>query len=184
MTFFQIFFIAFALSLDACAVAVANGVCDKNITHKKALLMAFSFGIFQAGMPIIGWFFGVSLESIISSFDHWIAFLLLGVLGVKMILNVFDKEKKKDMAIQGIRTLLLLSFATSIDALIIGISFAFVQVSLWYAVSIIGVVTFVLSVLSVYAGKYVGILLGRKAEVFAGCILFGIGLKILLSHVF
>ncbi|MFH0857773.1 MAG: manganese efflux pump MntP family protein [Candidatus Magasanikbacteria bacterium] len=183
MSFFQIFFIAFALSLDACAVSVANGVCNKNISYGKAFLMAFSFGLFQAGMPVIGWFFGISLERIISSFDHWIAFLLLGVLGVKMIWNVFEKQEKKNMTIQGIRTLLLLSLATSIDALVVGVSFAFVPVSIWYAVSVIGVVTFFFSLISLYAGKLVGTCLGRKAEVFAGLILLGIGIKILLSHI-
>lgn len=182
MTFISILFIAIAVSFDAMAVAAANGAHHHKISFSKAVKIAFFFGFFQLFMPLVGWVLGVGLQQIIATLDHWIAFILLAILGIKMILESFKTEDEKKTDIHSLKILLFLSVATSIDALVVGITFALVPVNIWLAVSIIGVTTFILSLASVYVGKKCGECWGKQAEIIGGIILVIIGIKILISH--
>ncbi len=184
MTFFNILLIAVALSLDAAAVSAANGAHHHRMPLTTALKISLFFGLFQFIMPLIGWWVGFGLEKIISQFDHWIAFSLLSILGIKMILESLKSVNEKTIDIHNIKVLFLLSIATSIDALVVGMTFALLPVNIWLAVIIIGLTTFVLSFLSIYIGKKCGEQWGRKAEIIGGLILVLIGIKILLSHLF
>lgn len=184
MTFFSIFLTAIALSLDAVAVSAANGAHHHRMSLVKALRISLFFGFFQFLMPLIGWLISVGLEEIISKFDHWIAFLLLIVLGGKMILESLKPVDKKTIDIHNIKILFFLSVATSIDALVVGMTFALLPVNIWLAITIIGLTTFVLSFFSIYIGKKIGEQWGRKAETIGGVILILIGIKIVLSHLY
>ncbi|MCL5113881.1 MAG: manganese efflux pump MntP family protein [Patescibacteria group bacterium] len=180
-----IILIAISLSIDSFAVSVSNGL---TITHKKllnALKVALFFGFFQAFMPVIGWILGSNLRNHAESFDHWIAFGLLASIGAKMIYeSIKNKRKNKIVSHIKIQTLVGLSIATSIDALAIGITFALVNISLIQAVIVIGLITFLLSFLGFFIGNRLGNLFEEKIEIIGGLILIGIGLKILLSHIF
>lgn len=183
MSFLTIVLIALGLSMDAFAVAVANGVSLKQCRAKHALLIASFFGAFQAIMPIIGWLAGLSLKNFISNIDHWIAFGLLAFIGGKMILESLElKEaggRNQDLCL---KRLFLLSIATSIDAVAVGLSFAFINVSIAAPALIIGIVTFVVSFMGVFIGKKVGHFFENKIGIIGGVILIGIGLKILIEH--
>jgi putative Mn2+ efflux pump MntP len=135
-------------------------------------------------MPLIGWLIGAGLKEIISKFDHWIAFVLLAILGIKMILESLKSIEEKTIDIHNNKILFLLSLATSIDALVIGMTFALLPINIWLAVIIIGLTTFFLSLISIYIGKKCGERWGKKAEIIGGIILILIGLKILLTHLF
>ncbi|HOW28588.1 MAG TPA: manganese efflux pump MntP family protein [Elusimicrobiota bacterium] len=175
--------IAIGLSMDAFAVAVASGIALNNLKTKDALTIATSFGLFQAVMPVLGWWTGLSLRQFISGIDHWIAFGLLSAIGVKMIYEATRlDDDEKPMSSLRFRVLLLLAIATSIDALAVGLSFAFLHVPIIAPSLIIGAVTFVLSFAGVYLGRRVGHLFENKIEILGGLILIGIGLKILLQH--
>ncbi|MFA6027876.1 MAG: manganese efflux pump MntP family protein [Patescibacteria group bacterium] len=182
MSLLNIFLIAISLSFDAMAVAAAYGAMVSKIKISKAIKIAFFFGFFQMLMPIIGWLIGSGLEKFITSFDHWVAFFLLTAIGVKMIIESFKIEKEKQADITSLKILLLLAIATSIDALVVGITFALIVMNIWLASAIIGAITFTLSLLAVYMGKKFGDLIGKKAELIGGLILIGIGVKILLEH--
>lgn len=184
MDIVTIIFIALGLAMDAFAVSIASGVIIKRQRVKKALLFGFMFGAFQMFMPVIGWAAGHSFRGLISGIDHWVAFGLLTVIGAKMIYEAVKIEsfERSEMDMSAL-TLLGLSIATSIDALAVGISFAFLDVSIILPVMVIGVVTFVLSFLGVFAGSKYGGLFEKKVEVIGGAILILIGLKILLSHI-
>lgn len=182
MSILNILLIAIALSLDAAAVSAANGARHHQMSFLKAVKIAFFFGFFQLFMPLVGWMFGSGLEQLIAGLDHWVAFVLLGILGIKMFLESLKPVEEKQIDIHSWKILLLLSVATSIDALVVGISFAFISMNIWFAVLMIGVVTFALSLISIYIGKKCGERWGKKAEMLGGIILFGIGLKILLTH--
>lgn len=180
--------IAFGLSMDAFAVSIANGI---TITRKRipnAFKIAISFGMFQAVMPVIGWLAGRTLVDFVSSVDHWIAFVLLGYIGVKMIYEAVKSGKCEEAAKEcdglDISRLFILSVATSIDALAVGITFAFLNISIIYPVIIIGIITFAFSFIGFFAGNRLGMLFGNKIEMFGGSILIGIGLKILIEHQF
>ncbi|ROQ30285.1 putative Mn2+ efflux pump MntP [Frondihabitans sp. PhB188] len=176
--------IAVGVSADAFAVALTKGLHLRHFRLSQALVIAAVFGVFQAVMPLIGWFLGSQFARYISSFDHWIAFGLLLLIGGKMIWEAVrgqdDHEKDTDRI--GMRELLLLGLATSIDALAVGVSFAFVPVSIGGAVALIGAVTFVFALAGVAIGRRVGARFGRPAEIVGGVVLVLVGSRILVDH--
>ena len=187
MGFTELFLIGIGLSMDAFAVAVCRGLAMKKINYKHALIIALFFGGFQALMPFVGWALGRQFERYIESVDHWIAFGLLVFIGGKMLLDVIrGKEESEEACTEEeclhIKQLFLMAVATSIDALAVGVSFAFLSVHIGKAISIIGCTTFVLSVLGVIIGNNFGNKFQNKATVAGGVILILIGLKILLEH--
>lgn len=185
MGFFELFLIAVGLSMDAFAVSICKGLKMQRFNVRHAGVIALAFGGFQALMPVIGWFLGKQFESHITGIDHWIAFVLLAVIGGKMAVESFKKEEEdssKENEKLDVKELLVLAVATSIDALAVGITFAFLQVSIVPAVSLIGVITFVLSAVGVFIGHKFGAKFKSKAELVGGIILILIGLKILLEH--
>ena len=185
MSVLEICLVGLGLAADAFAVAMCKGVEMKKFVLKYALVIALFFGVFQAVMPLIGWAVASTFEQYITDYDHWIAFCLLFVLGGKMIWDSIKKddeaETEKPLNI-GFKTLLLMAVATSIDALAVGVTFAFLQVNVWAAIALIGAITFALS----FAGVFIGVKLGdkfeQKAEFVGGLILIMIGVKILLEH--
>lgn len=184
MNILTIFFIAFALAMDAFAVSVASGVIIRSQKIKKALVIGAMFGGFQMFMPVIGYGAGYTFRLYITAFDHWIAFGLLVAIGIKMIYEAMRLEviKQSALEISGFR-LLGLSIATSIDALAVGVSFSFLKVAIFLPVLIIGAVTFSTSFLGVLLGNKFGGLFKKKIEILGGLILVVIGIKILLEHV-
>jgi len=182
MGFTELFLIGVGLSMDAFAVAVCKGLSMRKIDYGQSVVIALFFGGFQALMPLIGWFLGKQFEEYIVRWDHWIAFGLLGYIGGKMIWDAFHEEGDSCPTSFRIRELFVLAIATSIDALAVGITFAFLQVTIGYAVSIIGCTTFVLSLVGVFVGNRFGSKYQSKATFTGGVILILIGLKILLEH--
>ena len=187
MSILEIFLIGLGVSADAFAVSMCKGVEMKKFILKYALLIALFFGGFQMLMPIIGWAAGTLFEKYITEFDHWIAFGLLLFLGGKMIYDgIFDRDDNKDGEEKpmklGFFTLLVMAIATSIDALAVGVTFAFLKVNVWIAVSIIGATTFSFSLVGVGIGVKVGDKFKNKAEILGGVILILLGVKILLEH--
>lgn len=184
MNVLSIFFIAIGLAMDAFAVSIACGVAINNLRIKHILIIAFSFGFFQGFMPIVGWFAGMGFRDMIASIDHWVAFALLFLIGAKMIWESFTLEeeaKASDTALNATR-LLLLSIATSIDALAVGLSFSCIDVEIMAPALIIALVTLVLSIGGVIIGDKFGHLFEGKIELVGGIILIGIGAKILFEH--
>lgn len=180
----NIVIIGLGLSMDAFAVSVGNGINLKAEKFKTALKAGVFFGLFQAFMPLIGWTVGINLKSFISSFDHWIAFGLLVVIGLKMIRESSKLNRDKSgINFSSVKVLFILAVATSIDALIIGVSFAFINAPIFMSVIIIGAITFTLSFIGVFMGNRFGAFFGKKAEIIGGLILILIGTKILISHV-
>ena len=177
----SLFLAALALSMDAFAVSVCKGLSVRKLEPRHALLAGLYFGGFQALMPVIGWLLGYRFEAMIQSVDHWIAFVLLALIGANMIKESFGKEDELSDDF-GFRTMLLLAVATSIDALAVGVTFAFLEVRILPAASLIGVTTFVLSAAGIYIGHVFGMRYKAKAERLGGAILILIGLKILLEH--
>lgn len=190
MDYFALFGIAVGLSMDAFAVALTNGAMTRDIRLKHALRIALCFGVFQAVMPIIGWLVGKVGEGIISQLDHWIAFILLGYIGGKMIYEAVKKEPEDDCHCRepiGFKMLITMAVATSIDALATGIILpsavgASTTLLMLLAVSLIGVITFVICLAGVFLGKKFGTIFSSKAELFGGAVLIVIGIKILLEH--
>ena len=186
MGLFEIFMIGVGLSMDAFAASICKGLNMRRLSAKNMLIIGLFFGGFQTLMPAVGWILGKQFEVYITSVDHWVAFALLAFIGGKMIYDVFhgdedgccnEKTDKLDM-----KEVLTLAVATSIDALAVGISFAFLQVEILKAVSVIGVTTFVLSVVGVAVGNMFGAKYEKNATLAGGIILILIGLKILLEH--
>ena len=186
MGFFDLFMIGVGLSMDAFAASVCKGLSMRKAEVKNILIIALFFGGFQALMPLIGYFLGNQFESYIVSVDHWIAFTLLVFIGGKMIIEVFKEDKAQKCDVfdtkLDIREVFILAVATSIDALAVGISFAFLRVDIEVSVVIIGITTFVLSAAGVAIGKKFGVRFKNKATVAGGIILILIGTKILLQH--
>lgn len=174
--------IAIGLSADAFAVSVAGGAAVKNNKIKQAFKMALFFGAFQALMPVVGWFSGSRIKGFISGFDHWIAFGLLVIIGGKMIYESTVMKEKKGSINFGIYTLFILAVATSIDALAVGLSIAFLNVFIIFPSIIIGIITFFLSLAGFFIGNKVGHFLENKIEIAGGLILIFIGVKILIEH--
>ena len=184
MSFLEIFIIAIGLSMDAFAVAICKGIKMRPFNVKQGLIVALAFGGAQALMPLIGWFLGKQFAQYIVSVDHWIAFGLLAFIGGKMAIESFKKEQEDECACAklDVGELILMAIATSIDALAVGITLAFLQVSVGMAVGVIGVTTFVLCFAGTFIGCKFGSKLKSKAEFIGGLILVLMGLKILLEH--
>ena len=185
MGLLELFLIAVGLSMDAFAVAVCKGLSMRKMCYGQAAVIALFFGGFQALMPLIGWILGRQFEKYITSVDHWIAFVLLGLIGGNMIREALGKDEEETVEATdhlNVKELLMMAIATSIDALAVGITFAFLQVSIVPAVSFIGCTTFVLAFAGVCIGKIFGAKYKSRAELLGGIILILIGLKILLEH--
>ena len=177
------------LAMDAFAVSICKGLSMKKVKWQHATVIGLFFGGFQALMPFLGWLLGSQFEQYITKIDHWIAFILLGIIGGKMLYEAIrgDEEEECGCCTENnekldLRELFILAIATSIDALAVGITFAFLKYPVGKAVTIIGVVTFIISLAGVYIGNFFGSRFKKKAEIAGGIILIGIGLKILLEH--
>ena len=168
--------------MDAFAVSICKGLSVRKLQPKHAASTALWFGGFQALMPVIGYFVGVSFADFVSTVDHWIAFVLLGIIGGNMIKDSFEKEECDYNPDFTFKTMLSLAIATSIDALAVGVSFAFLKVDIWTAVLLIGLVTAAFSAAGIFIGKFFGCRYKSKAEFAGGFILVAMGLKILLEH--
>ena len=183
MDFLTITFIAIGLAMDCFAVSITSGITIKNLKVNNALQIALFFGSFQAIMPVVGWFAGRGLRDFITGVDHWVAFGLLGLIGLKMIYESTKLQSdKKEINPLNLYVLSILSLATSIDALAVGVSFAFLKISLVMSMIIIGTITFILSFIGVFVGNRTGHFFENKIELAGGLILIGIGTKILLEH--
>lgn len=184
MDYITLFLIAIGLSFDTFAVSVSTGLILKKIKFQQALKVAFVLAFLQSLMPLMGWFAGKQISQYIGNFDHWIAFVLLSILGIKMIIESY-KSEENDKNFNPLKFIVLLGIgiATSIDALVVGISFAFLQTNIWNAILIIGMVTFLVAMLGMLFGKKIGSKFGKRIEIMGGLILISIGLKILLGHI-
>ena len=182
MGLIELFLIAVGLSMDAFAVSVCKGLAMPKCTFKKAAIVGLWFGGFQALMPAIGYILGAQFQEAIASIDHWIAFVLLALIGGNMIHEALDNDEEEADASLDVKTMFLLAVATSIDALAIGITFAFLKVNIIPAVCFIGIVTFIISFAGVKIGNIFGARYKNKAEIVGGVILILLGLKILLEH--
>lgn len=182
MTLFNLFLIAVGLSMDAFAVSVCKGLAMEKAPLKKAAVAGAWFGSFQALMLLIGYLLGSRFEKYITRIDHWIAFILLALIGINMIKEAFSKEEEKASSTMYFKEMFLLAVATSIDALAVGITFAFLRVDILPAVSLIGITTFLLSIAGVKAGNLFGSRYKSKAELAGGILLILMGTKILLEH--
>ena len=187
MGILELSLIAVGLSMDAFAVSMCKGLCMKRLNRRNALVIALFFGGFQAVMPLLGWLLGKQFETYITAVDHWIAFGLLSVIGGKMLYDALRGDGEQDACPADpdrldYRDLLVLAVATSIDALAVGVTFAFLRVSILPAVSLIGSITFALSLVGVAVGFRFGAKYEKKAQAAGGLVLILIGLKILLEH--
>lgn len=184
MSIIEIILVGVSLAMDAFAVSMCKGLSMPKINYKHALIIALFFGVFQAVMPLLGWLLGSAFEKYITTFDHWIAFGLLLILGTKALVDAIrdkDDDEKKEYKLD-FKELTALAVATSIDALAVGVTFAFLQVSLALSVSLIGVITFVLCLLGVIIGNKFGSKWKKPASIAGGVVLIFMGVKILLEH--
>ncbi|MCK9308567.1 MAG: manganese efflux pump MntP family protein [Methanoculleus sp.] len=185
MEFATTLLIAVGLAMDAFAVSISGGATIREGRARYALIAGALFGGFQAGMPVLGWLGGVTLASFVGAYGPWIAFLLLALIGGKMIVEaVRGDDEGGQFATGSMATLLLLAVATSIDALAVGVTFAVLDTSIFWPAVTIGVVTFALSAAGVLIGSSLDRVFGRKVEILGGVILISIGLRILLEHLF
>lgn len=182
MDFLSLLLIAVGLSMDAFAVSVAKGLAVTEVKPRHAMLAGVWFGGFQALMPVIGYLLASSFSAIVVSVDHWIAFALLSFIGLNMIREAVWGDEESGDADFGVRKMFLMAVATSIDALAVGVSLAFVGVDIFSAALTIGVVTFAFSFAGIYLGRSVGSKLGKKAGILGGIVLIAIGIKILIEH--
>lgn len=182
MSILELFILAVGLSMDAFAVSVCKGLSLGKIKPKHMCIAGAWFGGFQALMPLIGYFLGSFFAEMIEKYDHWVAFVLLAIIGGNMIKESFCKDEKVDSSMD-VKSMLLLAIATSIDALAVGVTFAFLQVQIVPAVSFIGVITFIVSAVGVKIGSLFGTKYKSKAELFGGIVLVLIGIKILLEGI-
>ncbi|MFA9377972.1 MAG: manganese efflux pump MntP family protein [Lachnotalea sp.] len=182
MSLFELFILAIGLSMDAFAVSICKGLALKNPNFKTAGIIGLYFGLFQAGMPLIGYSLGVRFQSNITAIDHWIAFVLLLLIGANMMKEALSKDQESGDDSLCFRKMIVLAIATSIDALAVGVTFAFLKVEIIPAVSFIGIITFGLSIVGVKIGTVFGIKYKSKAEFTGGIILIFMGVKILLQH--
>ena len=187
MGFAELMLLAVGVSMDACAVSICKGLCMRKATLRAQATCGAWFGGFQALMPLLGFFLGTLFADAIEAFDHWVAFVLLGILGFNMIRDAFAKEEcdccDANQADLSVKTMFVMAIATSIDALAVGISLAMAGgVNIWLAILLIGITTFLLSAAGVKIGNVFGSRYEKKAQFFGGAILFLLGLKILLEH--
>ncbi len=183
MSILSIILTAIGLAMDAFAVSLTIGMSvSKDEKSKVAIKSGIYFGLFQGIMPLIGWVLGIKFTKYIQSIDHWVAFILLSIIGLKMIHDGIKDNDKDEVNEYSNKTFIILAVATSIDALAIGVTFAFLNINIVSAVIIIGVITFILSMSAVYLGKIIGNIIKNKAGIFGGVILIIMALKILLEH--
>ena len=178
----EITLLGIGLAMDAFAVSICKGLSMKKMNWKNTIIIALYFGIFQALMPVIGYFLGTTFEGLVTKFDHWIAFALLLAIGGSMIKEAFSKDEENKNDKVDFKTMSVLALATSIDALAVGITFAFFEVNVLLAVTIIGLITFIISIIGVKIGNGFGDKYQSKAELMGGIILILLGIKILLEH--
>ena len=178
----ELILISIGLAMDAFAVSICKGLSFKKMSWKKALIIGLYFGAFQGGMPLIGYLLGVGFQEKIQAVDHWIAFLLLGFIGFNMIKEALSNDEEECNDKIDFKTMIVLAIATSIDALAIGVTFAFLKVNILLAVTLIVIITLIISMLGVKIGNVFGDKYEKKAEITGGIILILLGLKILLEH--
>ncbi len=181
MSVFELLLIAMGLSMDAFAVSIGKGLSVCHLRPRHSMSVGLWFGGFQAMMPLIGYALGASFASFVSEYDHWIAFVLLGIIGANMIKEAFSKEEKSDPDFS-FKTMLIMAIATSIDALAIGVSFAFLGVNIFTAAIVIGITTFLFSIAGIKIGNLFGCRYKSKSELIGGIVLIIIGAKILMEH--
>lgn len=181
MGLIEIFILAAGLSMDAFAVSICKGLSVRKLKPKHCIIAGLYFGGFQAGMPLLGYLLGTQFESLITSIDHWIAFVLLGLIGANMIRESFSEPDELNDSFS-FKTMLPFAIATSIDALAVGVTFAFLKVEIFSAVSFIGITTLLFSAIGVKIGNVFGTKFKSKAEFIGGCVLILMGIKILLEH--
>ncbi len=184
MDYLIIVLVAVGLCFDTFAVSVSSGIAKQEIKFFDACKIALVFAFFQAIMPVIGWFLGEQVKRYISEFDHWVVFGILFLLGLKMIVESFKNEEKKKFNPLHFWVMISMAIATSIDALAVGISFSIINVSILITAFIIGSVTYLASMLGILFGKKTGSHFGKKMEIIGGIILIGIGIKIIIQHLF
>lgn len=182
MSLVELFIIAVGLSMDAFAVSICKGLSMKKMSWKSSVIVGLYFGGFQAAMPLFGYILGSQFKEAITAFDHWVAFILLSVIGANMIREAFSNEEECVDCSLAPGNMIMLAIATSIDALAVGVTFAFLKVQIIPAVSFIGITTFTLSVVGVKVGNVFGTKYKSKAEFAGGLILIIMGVKILLEH--
>ena len=182
MGFWELVVLAVGLSMDAFAVSICKGLALQRVSWKECCIAGAWFGGFQALMPLLGYLLGTQFEQFVTSVDHWIAFVLLGIIGGNMIREALSKDEDKLDGSLAFKTMLLLAIATSIDALAVGVTFAFLQVSILPAVCFIGATTFILSCIGIRIGHVFGLKYKSRAELFGGAVLILMGTKILLEH--
>ncbi|MDZ5472382.1 manganese efflux pump MntP family protein [Bacillus sp. 31A1R] len=185
MNFSGILILSFGIAMDAFAVAITSGsVLKERFRLNNILKIGLFLTFFQAFMPLVGWGFGSQFSFYIKNVDHWIAFFLLGIIGVKMVIDSINSQEDEGSPINPLnnKVLIYLSLATSIDALAVGVGFAFLNVSILFSIICIGITTFLLSIIGIFIGKLSGERLKKKAGIFGGFVLILIGLKILLEH--
>ena len=183
MSLWELFVIAVGLSMDAFAVSICKGLATGKVRLRHAVTAGVYFGGFQALMPLIGYLLGVRFQSMITAFDHWIAFALLALIGANMLREALSKEDGEEMNDSfGFKTMLPLAIATSIDALATGVSFAVTDTNIWIAISLVGATTFAFSAAGVKIGNAFGLKYKSKAEFVGGLILILMGVKILVEH--
>lgn len=184
MSVFEIILISMGLAMDAFGVSIGKGLSMPVGENRRKVTLAFLFGLFQFLMPVIGWLIGRQFIDVISEWDHWIIFGLLGYLGIAMIREGLSDEDDEDDDKQflGVWEMMMLSVATSLDAMAVGLTFAFMPINVWEASTMIGVITFGISLIGVYLGKFMGQFVGKYADILGGGVLILISTKILLQH--
>lgn len=178
----ELLLLSIGLAMDAFTVSICKGISMRKMNWKKAIIIGLYFGGFQALMPTLGYFLGTAFQSLVTSVDHWIAFVLLGIIGGEMIKESFEIDSENQNDDVSFKTMIILAIATSIDALAVGVTFAFLNVNLGLAVSLIGIITFILAVAGTKIGNRFGDKYEKKAEFVGGVILILLGVKILLEH--
>lgn len=193
MSFISILFTGFALSMDAFAVSITKGMTIRNLSKSMMIKIALAFGLFQGGMPLLGWLLGIGFEGYIKSVDHWIALILLSIIGINMIKSFYEDRKRDDsdnieygVTLEEVslsnKEIIMLSIATSVDALAVGISFAFLSVNIVQASTIICIITFTMCLIGVIIGSKTGDIFNGYAELIGGIILILIGINIFNEH--
>lgn len=182
MSIIEILLISIGLAMDAFAVSICKGLAMKKMDWQKAMIIGIYFGVFQALMPILGYFLGTTFDEFITNIDHWIAFILLLSIGINMIKECFNKDVENNNDSIDVKTMIVLAVATSIDALAIGITFACLKTKIIFPAVSIGIITFILSVVGVKIGNKFGNKYENKAQITGGLILILLGIKILLDH--
>ena len=182
MGILEVVLIAIGLAMDAFAVSICKGLSMKKMSWKKAIIIGGYFGIFQGLMPVIGYFLGTTFENLVTKIDHWIAFVLLVFIGINMLKEAFGNESENCNDNVDFKTMVVLAIATSIDALAVGITFAFLKTNIVLASILIAIITFVVCIIGVKIGNKFGDKYERKAETVGGLILILMGIKILLEH--